>query len=92
MAECLIVFQDSNMSFESVVARVVVGKPKINARENRMAIKNGQSTDTDNIRHTRRRQNTNTTQYVLDTTVSSLGRISFENAGTNCVRNLKENT
>jgi hypothetical protein len=27
MDECLIVFQDSNMSFDSVVARVVVGKP-----------------------------------------------------------------
>ena len=37
MAECLIVFQDSNMSFDSVVARVVVGKPIDTIKDNREA-------------------------------------------------------
>jgi hypothetical protein len=41
-----------------------------------MAIKNGQSTDTDNIRHTRRRQNKNTTHYELDTTVCKQTQIT----------------
>ena len=40
------------------------------------AIKNGQFRETDNIEYTRRRQQINTTQYVLDTTVRKQTQIT----------------
>jgi hypothetical protein len=44
--------------------------PEKLATQGTPAIKNGQSRETSNIGYTRRRHKTNTTQYVLDTTIS----------------------